>query len=95
MVLLVFFKQGEYTAKLIVVIEGTVSLYLLARNVRKFLWTKTPPKLSYRSAFHKKVVFFAGSVWTLARTQGEVRGDQEPPVDTWRVPIPPKKNLFI
>ena len=53
--------------------------------------TKPPPKLSYRSALHKKVFFFAGSVWTLARTQGEVRGDQEPPGDTWRYPIP----LFI
>ena len=52
---------------------------------------KPPPKLSYRSAIRKKVVFFAGSVWTLARTQGEVGGDQEPPGDTWRHPIPPKK----
>ena len=42
----------------------------------------------------KKWVFFAGSVWTLARTQGEVRGDKEPPGDTWRHPILPKKYLY-
>ena len=53
---------------------------------------KPPPKLSYRSAIRKKVVFFAGSVWTLARTQGEVGGDQEPPGDTWGAPYTPEKN---
>ena len=35
----------------------TVCLYLLARNVRKKSEPKPPPKLSYRSAIHKKVVF--------------------------------------
>ena len=40
------------------------------------------------------MVFFAGLVWTLARTQGEVGGDQEPPGDTWRHPIPPKKIIL-
>ena len=56
---------------------------------------KPPLKLSYRSAMRKKVVFFAGSVWTLARTQGEVGGEQEPPEDTWRHPIPPKKLYLL
>ena len=41
-----------------------------------------PAKLSYRSAIHKKVFFWAGSVWTLPQIQGEVGGDQEPPGDT-------------
>ena len=56
---------------------------------------RPPAKLSYRSANLKKVVFFAGSVWTLARTQGEVGGDQEPPEDTWRHPITPQKIILV
>ena len=35
--------------------------------------------------------FFAGSVWTLEKTQGKVGGDQEPPGDTWRHPTAPPK----
>ena len=38
--------------------------------------------------------FFAGSVWTPEKTQGEVEGDQEPPGDTWGHPIPPKKIIL-
>ena len=51
---------------------------------------RPPAKLSYRSAFHKKVVFGAGDAWTLPQIQGEVGGDQEPPGDTWRHPKDPK-----
>ena len=40
--------------------------------------------------------FFAGSVWTLEKTQGKVGGDQEPPGDTWRHPTaPPQKKRFL
>ena len=39
-------------------------------------------------------VFFARSVWTLARMQEEVGGDQEPPGDTWKHPIAPKKIIL-
>ena len=43
-----------------------------------------------RSADLKKVGFFAGSVWTPEKTQGEVGGDQKPLGDTWRHPMAPK-----
>ena len=41
--------------------------------------------------FTKKVVFFATSVWTLARMQGDVGGDQKPP---GKNPIEIKKVLL-
>ena len=62
---------------------------------KKRAGSKPVAKLSDRSAIRKKVVFFAGSVWSWPRSEGEVGRDQEPPGDTWRVPIPPKKKLFI
>ena len=52
-------------------------------------------KSSYRSAIHKKVVFGAGDAWTLPQIQGEDGGDQEPPGNTSRYPIGPKKFLLI
>ena len=52
-------------------------------------------KLSDRSAIRKKVVFFAGSVWSWPRSEGEVGRDQEPPGDTWRHPMGSNFFLFI
>ena len=52
-------------------------------------------KLSDRSAIRKKVVFFAGSVWSWPRSEGEVGRDQEPPGDTWRHPMGSKIFLLL
>ena len=62
-------------------------------NVRKFLWLLTTAKIVEWGSHSQKSGFFARSVWTLARMQGEVGGDQEPPGDTWKYPIPTKKIL--
>ena len=55
---------------------------------KKRAGSKPVAKLSDRSAIRKKVVFFAGSVWSWPRSEGEVGRDQEPPGDTSRHPIP-------
>ena len=73
----------------------TVCLYLEGQITEISYDFQPPPKLFNRSADLKKVFFFAGSVWTPEKTQGEVGGDQEPPGDTWRHPTAPKKIFSI
>ena len=60
---------------------------------KKRAGSKPVAKLSDRSAIRKKVGFFAGSVWSWPRSEGEVGGDQEPPGDTWRHPM--GSNFFL
>ena len=78
------FRLPDHEDRLETVVSHSVSLFTRGKSP-KFPTTSNPRQncfIGQHSADLKKVFFFAGSVWTPEKTQGEVGGDQEPPGDT-------------